>query len=665
MKIKTITLQNFRCFGPIPQTINLSETLTVFVGTNGAGKTAALLALLRMFGISEEQRRIRRDDFHVPYDEKMTIDSREFVIEVLLTFPELSGGEEARQTVPVFFNQLFPALNGEMICRFRLEARWVNDGSLDGSIDSKLYAVTALSGLDPLEERHKIKIQPHQRSAIQVLYIPATRDGATQVGQLLRGRLWRAIKWGEETKVNIEKLGQEINQHFSGEPSVQAISEALTTRWHQTHGTETHRTPTLQPLGPGFETLVRKIGVSFFPNGGGRECGIDDLSDGQRSLFHLALTTAMLDVETAILKGEHGCAFNCADSLPRLTIIALEEPENCLSPYYLSRILNQVRILANQNGAQAIVSSHSASILERIDPEVIRYFRLNERRNTQVKELTLPSNKEDAGKYTREAIRAYPELYFASFVIFGEGPSEGIIISSIAKAMNLPIDRLFVPVVPLGGRHVNHFWRLVNDLGIPHATLLDFDLGRKGGGWGRIHYVLEQLISNGHPIAGLLTPLPGVPHEDALIAIKNTNYSASGSLKFLEEYISFLENKNIFFSRKLDIDWMMLKAFPQYYQKLEEGESGPNVSGEMNKPKITVLGSEDNLSLYDEADEEFFSWYRYLFLNRSKPSTHLRALSLIPSEELQVKAPEVLKKLLTHIASTLPTTVTGPPDAIS
>ena len=30
-------------------------------------------------------------------------------------------------------------------------------------------------------------------------------------------------------------------------------------------------------------------------------------------------------------------------------------------------------------------------------------------------------------------------------------------------------------MVPLGGRHVNHFWRLVHDLAIPHLTLLDLN----------------------------------------------------------------------------------------------------------------------------------------------------------------------------------------------
>ena len=63
--------------------------------------------------------------------------------------------------------------------------------------------------------------------------------------------------------------------------------------------------------------------------------------------------------------------------------------------------------------------------------------------------------------------------------------------------MGLDIDRSFVAVAPLGGRHVNHLWRLLTDLDIPYATLLDLDWGRDGGGWGRIKTVCTQLLEVG------------------------------------------------------------------------------------------------------------------------------------------------------------------------
>jgi hypothetical protein len=51
--------------------------------------------------------------------------------------------------------------------------------------------------------------------------------------------------------------------------------------------------------------------------------------------------------------------------IPALTLFALEEPENHLSPYFLARIIRQVRSLTDVGGAQAIVTSHSPAVLSR------------------------------------------------------------------------------------------------------------------------------------------------------------------------------------------------------------------------------------------------------------------------------------------------------------
>ena len=52
MKIETLTVRNFRCFGPEPETFSPDTGVTAMVGGNGAGKTAALQALARIFGVS-------------------------------------------------------------------------------------------------------------------------------------------------------------------------------------------------------------------------------------------------------------------------------------------------------------------------------------------------------------------------------------------------------------------------------------------------------------------------------------------------------------------------------------------------------------------------------------------------------------------------------------
>src|SRR5258706_8656327 len=89
MFIETLVLENFKCFGPGRTAIDLDPNLTAFIGTNGTGKTAACEALLRLFGISGQDRAVRAEDFHVPADETEVPSSRELTIEAVLAFPEL------------------------------------------------------------------------------------------------------------------------------------------------------------------------------------------------------------------------------------------------------------------------------------------------------------------------------------------------------------------------------------------------------------------------------------------------------------------------------------------------------------------------------------------------------------------------------------------------
>jgi hypothetical protein len=59
-----------------------------------------------------------------------------------------------------------------------------------------------------------------------------------------------------------------------------------------------------------------------------------------------------------------------------------------------------------------------------------------------------------------------------------------------------------------------------------------------------------------------------------------------------------------------------------------------------------VLGDGSSLSNYSTELQQLFPWYRYLFLQKSKPSTHLQALSLIENNDLASAAPQVLIRLL-------------------
>ena len=647
MFIEKLILTNFRCFGPAPTTIDLTSGLTTFVGANGAGKTAVMQALQRLFGVTGDQRRLRRQDFHIPSAELASPLQRSFTLEAIIAFPELDAGGAGGAAVPEFFHQMAADEAGRLKCRLRLEATWTDDGSLDGTIEQKYWAIRTFG---QFADADCTELKATDRARIQMIYVPATRDGASQVTAFLRGRLWRAINWSQGVRDTFTNAGTTLNGAFAGEPAVDVIAAAVTRRWQEVHTAGTDATPLFRPIDLRFQEFIRRVEVVFRPDEAGRERALDDLSDGQRSLFHLAMTAATLDVEGGIVANPIGAGFQAGGvPLPALTLIAVEEPENNLAPFYLSRIIRQIEDLTTGPRAQSVVSSHSPSILARVEPTEVRYFRLDPHdRTARIRPISLPPGEEEASKFVREAVRTYPELYFARFVVLGEGASEEVVLPRLAEAMGLAIDRSFVAVVPLGGRHVNHLWRLLTNLDIPYATLLDLDWGRAGGGWGRVKTTCEQLLANGVQPAQLFNPNLNAAGPVANVA--GFDALAPDNVAGLNQWIAWLNQFHVYFCTPLDLDYSMLQAFPAAYQVIEPGRQGPSPLGD---PRAAVLGDDGLPHLYGAQHDALLRWYRYLFLGRGKPSTHVRVLSNQEPAALAAGAPQDLRALLSSVVARL------------
>ncbi len=64
MKIESLSIYGFRCFDDNGETVYL-DALNCFVGPNASGKTAAMIALSRVFGETRVQRLVNTSDFHL------------------------------------------------------------------------------------------------------------------------------------------------------------------------------------------------------------------------------------------------------------------------------------------------------------------------------------------------------------------------------------------------------------------------------------------------------------------------------------------------------------------------------------------------------------------------------------------------------------------------
>ena len=636
-------------------TVALANDLTTFVGPNASGKTALLQALSKLFGVTRTQRTLQRSDFHLPPDNAPNDRTRRVLfIDVLIALPELQDGTATAETIaPSFRHMRLERSGAAPVCRIRLDACWEDDGTVDGEVTQDLFWVDTLDTVVTKEQRHVV--QAIDRALIHLYYTPASRDAETQIRATtgaLAARLLRAIEWSKSTRAAVEQASDELSDAFEAEEAIKTIGEALSKRWSDLHDEVVDRTPSLSLVSRRFEEVVSRINVVFQHGPEGIDRNLDALSDGQQSLFYFALAAAVFDLERRVVAEEVN-GFRSDDlTIPALTIFAVEEPENHLSPYYLARIVKQVRSLVTQGGAQALITSHSPAVLSRIQVDEVRYCRCDPKtRLTSVKRVTLPSDNAEAVKFVRGALLAFPEIYFARFVLLVEGDSERIVLPRIASAFDLLVDPAFVAIVPLGGRHVQHFWRLLTDLAIPYATLLDLDLGRTGGGYGRVKTTIEQLLEVGTARKPLLDASDGELTNADLAGMHQWEIDSPEDLTDLNDWVSSLRNYAIFFSSPLDLDMLMLAAFPEAYARIVPENGGPDLTVE-EAANAVLKSNGAGLSIYTgelESLRKLLPSYRYHFLTHSKPATHLQALAPLASNVVKEGAPQILRDVVEHI----------------
>lgn len=643
MKLVRLRLSNFRSFGPEPTVVELTN-MTFLLGPNGAGKTAVLQALARMFGLDPAQRRIRRSDFHVPANEAPddAPEERSLWIEADFEFPELdqeSAEEAALPAVPGNFAHMqLVAADGPAQVRFRLKATIDQDGDIDESFS---FVISEDEDGEPAEES---RVSKQDRSAIQVHYLPARRDPADHISysaNALLGRALRSADWSAERE-EIGTLTEQIGDELRDNAAIGGIAAALTEQWGGLHKGSHYTNPSVSFGRNEIENLLRHLSIGFVPGHGENIVDFTRLSDGQQSLLYVSLVLAMHNIGSKVLSGELAEAFDIDKLRPAVfTLIAIEEPENSLSPHYLGRVVRTLTAFAEGQDSQALVATHSPSLLRRVPPESVRYLRLSAERTTVVKTIELPEDG-SAEKFVREGIQAFPELYFSRLVVLGEGDSEQVVLPRLLEARGILADDASVSVAPLGGRHVNHLWRLLNGLGIPHVTLLDLDVARHQGGWGRIKYAAKQLLSYADIDGNDLTQddIDGIPKWNADEGVILDNLG----------WIDRLEALGVFFSSPLDLDFMMMTSYPRAYHVDDAALEEPD-----EDTIKAVLGKSHDLLQGQYSDEErtYFDAYHQRFKLDSKPTWHIRAMAGVDDEKLVEDMPAVLGRMFDAIEAKL------------
>jgi putative ATP-dependent endonuclease of the OLD family len=128
----------------------------------------------------------------------------------------------------------------------------------------------------------------------------------------------------------------------------------------------------------------------------------------------------------------------------------------------------------------------------------------------------------------------------------------------------------------------------------------------------------------------------------------------------MQAWLDLFRNKfDVFFSAPLDLDLSMLENFNFAYTSQAPQGGGPRLPNEepqrgdaVRARMRQVLAADPSTapadlgSTYTNDQLELFPWYKYLFIDGSKPVTHMRAMVALDEFLLTEMAPESLKSLI-------------------
>lgn len=680
MKLTKVIINNFRSFGD-SQVIGFNDQ-TVLIGNNSSGKTTVLQALSKLFSDKQNDRIVRKSDFHLPKGLRPGENSRTLFIETIFEFDELDGTAYS-PAIPSFFEH-FTVSQGDAkpFLRIRLESSWEDDGTVEGSIDTQIYYISSAEDIIKDEDKHRAPRKDLDK--IRVLYVPASRTPEKELGNAsgsMLSRLVNSINWTDDEIKEITNKIDELNNTFLSESgALTQINQEIQKSWKLYHEDKRFSQAELTINSSEMAGALRQIALNFSPTTTEEAFTVSELGDGLRSIFYFSLVDSILDIELKIINDREENPVNPRFKLipPILTILAIEEPENHIAPHHIGKLVKRFKQLSNNDNSQVVLTSHSPAIVKRIEPEDLRYLRIenNDRvLQTIVSGIQLPQAIDESYKYIKGAIQAYPELYFAKLVVLGEGDSEELLLPKFFDLLGKEIDSSQISIVPLGGRHVNYFWKLLKSLKIPYITLLDFDNERYGGGWGRIKYAIQQLLEIDIERSDLVTMEDGRILNDEDIARISSNQISDIFSQPLSSWINYLEKFNVFFSAPLDIDFLMLQHYKDYYLGTLSTNEGPVVSyidenNDKKKIRLTKMDRTNDYQLmgfknriseaiqatlkdksgpgdsFTDEEKELMIWYQYFFLGRGKPTTHMQFLSSISDDGLKRNLPPVFEKMV-------------------
>jgi putative ATP-dependent endonuclease of OLD family len=387
--ITNLSITNFR--GIASLSLNLDGRSNLFVGANGAGKTAVLTATAKALGAD---RRMSRDDFVDP----------DQPVEITCTLTALGEELAGAFNQQVTFGPAGPTLTLGV------------HASLDGPEIEVLHGFP-MGGWT--------RARGAQLRKLPVLWLSAERGhkellALTGVRSLLGG-LIRELDLSSELDSAAQAIARAASDLALATPLQQLLVDSST----ELSGVLADVPPNAFGLQGGqSQDLLRQLELTL--EYGTRRAGLTLQPSGLGQLAIFAVVLVALSRRAG-------------------AILLLDEPELSLHPQTQRALVQQVR----QSESQALVATHSAHALSRWD--LRRITRLEHAVTGTTAHVPAHISDQDERRIARYATADLAEACFARTVVCVEGPGDRLALAAFAETLGVDLDARGVSTIELDG----------------------------------------------------------------------------------------------------------------------------------------------------------------------------------------------------------------------